>query len=282
MRLETMKDILIKARKGKYGVGAFEFWSLDSAQAVVEGANEVGVPAILQVGDIETAFAGGVHNIVRLANMAAEGSKVPIALHLDHAVEYKFICEALDAGFTSVMIDASKLALKENMKITQKVVKQAQKYGATVEAELGKVGGAESSIVVDEAEATQTDPDEAVKFVNETGIDALAVAIGTIHGFYRSEPKINIERLKKIASKVSIPLVLHGGSGTPHDKVQETIQHGIAKINICTEFQAAYGKNYTYTQQQEGFRFSAPTFFAPGKQAGKELVISKMKLFAGK
>lgn len=223
MPLVTMNEILVPARKEGYGVGAFEFWSLDSAQAVVEAAEGLNMPVILQAGPLECQYAG-IKNLSQIAKLVAEATSVPVALHLDHGDTYELACKAIDAGFTSVMIDASHLSFKENLDVTKKVVEAAKPYGVTVEAELGKLAGSEGNIDVSEEEAAQTDPDEAKKFVEETGIDALAVAIGTTHGFYKSTPRINIERLKKIAEVVSIPLVLHGGSGTPDEKVKEAIK----------------------------------------------------------
>ncbi|MBQ3066218.1 MAG: class II fructose-bisphosphate aldolase [Clostridia bacterium] len=280
MPLVTMKEILVPARQNKYGVGAFEFWSLDSAQAVVEAAAEQNMPVILQAGKLECDFAGGIKNLSRIAKMVADEASIPVALHLDHAEEYDFILSAIDAGFTSVMIDASAKPYEENVALTQKVVAAAKPAGITVEAELGRLVGNEGNISVDSREAAQTDPADAKRFVEETGIDALAVAIGTVHGFYQFEPKINIERLKAIADVVSIPLVLHGGSGTPDYKVQEAIENGIAKVNICTEFVAAFGKQYTSTQSAEGFKYSIPSLFGPSKEAGKALAASKIKLFS--
>jgi fructose-bisphosphate aldolase class II len=278
MPMVTIKEMLETARAEKYAIGAFEFWSLDSAQAVVESAEELDIPAILQAGLYECNFAGGINKLAEVARIAAKDSPVPIALHLDHAEDYDLVKSALDAGFTSVMIDASALSFNDNVNLTKKVVEAARSYGASVEAELGKLIGNEGHISVSEEEAAQTDPDDAKKFVENTGIDALAVAIGTVHGFYNFTPKINIARLKRIAANVSIPLVLHGGSGTPDEAVTEAVKNGIAKVNICTEFVAAFGKQYINTQNQPGFSYNIPGLFGPSKQAGKDLVKSKMKL----
>jgi len=282
MPLITMKEILDKARTEKYAVGAFEYWSLDSAQAVVEAAEEIGCPAILQAGFMECDFTGGVKNLFKLGKMVAEDASVPVAIHLDHAEDYDLVMEALDTGFTAVMIDASAKSFEDNVALTKKVADAARPYGASVEAELGKLAGNEGNIDVAEEDAAQTDPDEAERFVEMTGIDALAIAIGTAHGFYTFKPKLNIERLKKIAAKVNIPLVLHGGSGTPDEMVTEAVENGIAKVNVCTEFVAAFGKQYTMTQNHEGFKYSIPGLFGPSKQAGKEIVKLKMQLFGGK
>ena len=282
MPLVAMKEILTEAREKRYGVGAFEFWSVDSAQAVVETAQEMSLPVILQAGLIESEFAGGIKNIFRIARIVADAASIKVALHLDHAESYEFICSAIDAGFTSVMIDASNLPITENMRLTKKVVLAAKSYGVTVEAELGRLAGNEGNTSASEEEAAQTDPEEARRFVDETDIDALAVAIGTAHGFYKHTPRINIERLKKITELVGIPLVLHGGSGVPDDKIKEAIENGITKINICTEFVAAFGKEYIQTQNNAGFKYSVPTLFGPSKEAGKKLVKAKLELFANK
>lgn len=177
------------------------------------------------------------------------------------------------------MIDASQMSFEENINITKKVVAAAKPFGVTVEAELGRLAGNEENLNISEEEAAQTDPEEAKQFVKETGIDALAVAIGTAHGFYKSTPRINIERLKNISKKVDIPLVLHGGSGTPEEMVKEAIRNGITKVNICTEFLAAFGKAYINTQSIPGFKYSVPSLFAPSKASGKELAAEKIKLF---
>ena len=282
MSLVTMKQIMIDAQKGKYALGAFEFWSFDSAQAVVEAAEEFNVPVILQAGKIENAFACGEKTLVTIARTVAESAKVPVALHLDHAEIFEDILAALDAGYTSVMYDGSALPTPQNMAMTQKVVEAAKRYGATVEAELGKLAGSEGTLSVSQEEALQTDPDEAADFVAQTGVDALAIAIGTAHGFYSRAPKLNIPRLQAIAQKVSVPLVLHGGSGTPTDQVCEAIANGICKVNICTEFVAAFGQAYIATQAQEGYRYTIPGLFGPSKEVGKAVAREKIKLFCGK
>ena len=275
--LVTMKDMLVKARANHYAVGAFEFWSVDSAFAVVDTAAEMNTDIILQVGDLERDYMGGYKNARKIAEMAAERTKLGVALHVDHAPTYDEVLRGLDAGFTSVMIDGSALPLAENIRLTRRVVEAGRKYGASVEAELGKLAGNEGH--VSNAEELHTNPAEAEQFVAETGIDALAVAIGTAHGFYKTTPKINIERLREIASRVSIPLVLHGGSGTPEDKVAESIRHGVAKINICTEFIAAFGKGYVDAQASPNFKCNAPGLFGQGQTRAMELVKTKLRLF---
>lgn len=281
MPLTSMKDMLIEARKKHYAIGAFEFWSLDSAQAVVEAAEEQELPVILQAGPLECGFAG-IENLAKIAAMAAEKISIPVALHADHFESYDDILGAIEAGFTSVMIDASYHNYDSNVELTRRVVAKAKPMGITIEAELGKLAGAEAKLNLSEEEAMQTDPEEAERFVEETGIDALAVSIGTVHGFYRFTPVINIDRLKKIAEKVAIPLVLHGGSGTPEEKVLDAIRCGIAKVNICTEFISAYGNAYVDNIGKPGFKYNVSSLFGSGKAAGKELVKSKIRLFSSR
>jgi len=279
MNLVTMKSILLDAQKKHYAAGAFTFSSLDPAYAIIDAANKANMPVILQAGPLECDYAG-LEELAEIAKFAAKRANVPVALNLDHGDTIERAEQAIKAGFTSVMIDASKCEYEENIRITKEVVKMASPVGVSVEAELGKIGGAEGLIDIKDIEATQTDPDEALDFVNRTGIDALAVAIGTAHGFYRQAPVLNIERLKKIVAKTNIPLVLHGGSGTPDAQVLEAISCGITKVNICTEFLAAMGKAFAECQAVEGFRYSYPALFEPAKVAGSKLVYDKIKFFA--
>ena len=262
--LVTMKEMLIEARKRGYAVGAFEFWSYDSAKAIVETADRLGMPVILQVGHFERDYMDGYVNARRIADMMAElYPNVSIALHLDHAETYEEVKKALDANFTSVMIDASAKPFEENIALTRSVVEMAAKYGASTEAELGTLSGNEGLI---EGMDLQTNPEQAREFVKRTGVDCLAVAIGTAHGFYTETPKINIERLKEIAKIVDIPLVLHGGSGTP-------------EVNICTELIAAFGKRMSAAQTEDGFKYNVWALFREGMMAGEALVEKKMRLF---
>ena len=272
-----MREMLRDARAGKYAIGAFEFWSYDSAYAVAQAAKSLNVPAILQVGPFEKDFMDGYKNAVAMAKMAADHFDLPVAIHLDHAETYEEVVEALEAGFTSVMIDASKYEYSKNVELTRKVVEKAKEYGASVEAEIGKLAGNEGNVSNEEDE--QTNPEQAAQFVKDTGIDCLTVAIGTAHGFYTKPPVINIKRLEEIAALVEIPLVLHGGSGTPEDKVADACERGIAKVNICTEFIAAYGKGYNDQNTVEGYKYNVNTLFRAGRESGSALAKQKMELF---
>lgn len=261
-------------------LGAFEFWSYDVARAIVTAAEELDVPVILQCGQLEIDRMGGVENTVKTAYMASKDTTVPVVLHLDHATTFELCNECINKGFSSVMIDASALPFEENVELTRKVARRARPFGISVEGELGRLVGEEGNIVVKGPEAAQTDPDEALEYVQRTGIDALAVSIGTAHGQYTFEPKLNIERLDRIKEKVNLPIVLHGGSGTPLAQVQESIRHGIRKVNICTDIQIAMGKAYTTVQQSEGFKYSAKNLWEPAELAAKECVKEKIAAFA--
>lgn len=275
-----MKEALAIAEQREIALGAFEFWSYEVARAIVEAAEELDVPVILQCGQMEIDRMGGVEETVETAYMATKYATVPVVLHLDHATTFELCNEAINAGFSSVMIDASALPFEENVKLTRKVARRAKAAGVSVEGELGRLVGEEGNIIVTGPEAAQTDPGEALKYVEETGIDALAVSIGTAHGQYTFEPKLNIKRLDRIREKVHMPIVLHGGSGIPLEQVQESIRHGIRKVNICTDIQLAMGKAYKDVQNNEGFKYSALNLWGPAEQAAKELVKSKIKTFA--
>ena len=280
MKFVPMKELLLLARKKGIAYGAFEFWSVETARAAIEAGSELGLPVILQCGQTEIDMMGGFQATADTVKIAAADTKVPIALHLDHSLSYEACNAAIEAGFSSVMIDMSARPFEENIKETLRVVERAHPAGVTVEAELGRLVGEEGAILVKGPEAAQTDPDEAKRFVEETGVDCLAVSIGTQHGQYRFKPNLNIERLKKIEDEVSVPLVLHGGSGTPMNQVQEAIRNGINKVNICTDIVVAMGEQYTKTQETEGFKYTTANLFNPAGEAAKRVITEKMRAFA--
>jgi len=275
-----MKALLDLARKKGIAYGAFEFWSVETARAAIMAGSELGLPVILQCGQTEIDMMGGFSETVATVRIAASGASVPIALHLDHSLSYEACNKAIMAGFSSVMIDLSAKPFDENVEGTLRVVERAAPGGVTVEAELGRLVGEEGDIIVKGPEAAQTDPDEARRFVAATGVDCLAVSIGTQHGQYRFEPKLNIQRLRGIREVVSIPLVLHGGSGTPMSQVQESIRSGINKVNICTDIVLAMGKQYTETQNTSGFKVTTANLFSPANRAAFDLIREKMRAFA--
>ncbi len=279
MKFVPMKEILELGRKKGIAYGAFEFWSVETARAAILAGSKLGMPVILQCGQTEIDMMGGFEDVVSTVEIASRNATVPIALHLDHAVTYEACNAAIQAGFSSVMIDLSAKPLEENIAGTLQVVERAHPANVTVEAELGRLVGEEGAIAVKGHEAAQTDPEEAKKFVEATGIDCLAVCIGTQHGQYKFEPKLNIERLKKIYEFTKIPLVLHGGSGTPMWQVQESIRNGINKVNICTDIVLAMGHQYVETQKGD-LKYTTANLFNPANEAAQKIIEEKMRAFA--
>ncbi|MDW7652224.1 MAG: ketose-bisphosphate aldolase, partial [Bacillota bacterium] len=234
MPFVTLREVLAEAERGGYAVGAFNTNNMEIVQAIVEAAEEEQAPVILQASQGALKYAG-IRYITAMVRAAVETASVPIVLHLDHGTSFEQTMLCLKHGFTSVMFDGSKYDLDENIAATRKVVDVAHAMGASVEGELGKIGGTEDDITVDERDALFTDPDEAERFVTEARVDALAVAIGTAHGTYKGEPKLDFARLEIINGRVETPIVLHGASGVPADSVRKSIALGVRKINIDTE-----------------------------------------------
>lgn len=233
------KELLLHAQKNGYAVPAFNCHNLETIQVIVETANELRSPVII-AGTPGTFDYAGRDYIQSIVETAAKKYNIPIVLHLDHHTKIEDIEASLKLGTKSVMIDASHHSYDENIAIVKKVVELAHKFDATVEAELGILGGQEDDLVVNEKDSKYTNPQQAVDFVKKTGIDSLAVAIGTAHGLYKEDPKLDFERLKEIRSLVTIPLVLHGASGVPEEAVKKTISLGITKVNIATELKIPF------------------------------------------
>lgn len=280
MSLVPMSEILTHARRGGFAVGAFEIWNLESMQAVIGAAEGLAQPVILQVGPGEADYAG-LDDISHMAIYHARRAKVPVSLHLDHGDTFERVMRCINHGFTSVMLDVSHLPYAENVAATKEVVRAAHACGVTVEGEMDRIGGGEAGADVTDDDANLTNPDQALKFVTETGIDAFAVAIGTVHGFYKGEPNIRLGLLKKIVARVPIPLVLHGGSGTPDADVRGAISLGITKVNICTEFVAAFADTFAGEHDEQEFRYNVPGVFIKPRAAARKLVEKKIRLFAG-
>ena len=225
---------LDKAREKGIAIAAFNVHNLETIQAVVEGAAEEKSPVIIQTtpGTLKHA---GIPYVAACVKEAGRLYDIPIALHVDHCPSYQTIVQCIQHGYTSVMIDGSMLPYDENVALVKKVVETAHYAGVAVEGELGRIGGTEDDMVVEDENAFFTVPSEAKAFVEDTGIDFLAVAIGTAHGIYKGEPKLQFERLSEIRKAVDVPLVLHGASGVPEASIKEAIRRGITKINIATE-----------------------------------------------
>ncbi|NLY66180.1 MAG: class II fructose-1,6-bisphosphate aldolase, partial [Tissierellia bacterium] len=240
-------------------------------------------PVILQASQGAIKYAG-IEYITALAKVAASKVKVPVAIHLDHGTDFEQIMLCIRHGFTSVMIDGSKYELKKNIEITRKVVEVAHAVGVSVEAELGKIGGTEDDITVDEREATFTDPEEAKIFVDETNVDSLAIAVGTAHGVYKGEPKLDFDRIKAIKDKLGIPLVLHGSSGVPADAIEKAVSLGINKINIDTDLRIAFTQAMKDYHKEHPDNIDPRKVLGPARAAMKEVIKEKIALFgsAGK
>lgn len=283
MAFVSMERILKEARQARRAVGGFMFWDYDSASAILQAAQKLSQPVILIMGEGEAEYLGGFKNVFDIANAAARGIDVPVVLHADHFRDYANIVNAIRAGYSSVMIDASRFPIAENIRLTREVVRVAHAAGVSVEAELGRLPGNEGDEEVTFGEAFQTDPDEAAYFVEQTDIDALAVSIGTMHGAYPASftPQINIPRVRQIAEKVALPLVMHGGSGTPSDKIAEAIHWGIAKINVATDVVTVSAKKIAEVQGQQGFRYNVANVYKVSKQACQEFVEERIRLFGG-
>jgi len=269
----TSKDMIYAAREGGYAVPAFNAENLEMVQAIVAAAEKMKSPVMIQTTPSTVEYLT-LRQAVAMVKAEAEVVSVPVALHLDHCERYDGVIDAIKAGYTSVMIDASKLPYEENIAVTRKVVEDAHKNGITVEAELGTVGGKEDGR---SANIAYTDPEEAIDFYSRTGVDIFAVAIGTAHGFYKGEPKLNFELLIKLASAIKAPLVLHGGSGIPDEMIRRAIDLGINKINFATELRAAMTAAVRDALTDDAI-IDPKKFMGKGRDAVIELCCHKIEL----
>lgn len=236
--LSSTTSLLDTARRNAYAIGAFNVYNLEGVRAVVNAAESLDSPAMLQLHP--SALSYGQSPLIALCLEAARSSKVPIAVHLDHSTSSKDIQASLCAGITSIMADGSHLPYSKNLAFTREMTKLAHAKGAVVEAEIGRISGTEDGLTIAEKEAKMTDPEQAAEFVGETQVDALAVTIGNVHGKYQSEPNLDFKRLAAIRKSVDVPLVLHGASGLPQTMIGQSIQLGVCKFNVNTEVREAY------------------------------------------
>jgi fructose-bisphosphate aldolase class II len=300
MPFVTTKEMFKKAYEGHYAVGAFNVNNMEIVQGIVEAAKEEQSPLILQVSAGARKYAK--HNyLLHLVEAAMEDTGLPIALHLDHGADFDICKACVDGGFTSVMIDGSKYPFEENIELTKRVVDYAHNKGVVVEAELGKLAGVEDAVKVNTKDATYTDPDQAVEFVERTGVDSLAIAIGTSHGAYKfkGEPELDFPRLEKITNMLpGFPLVLHGAStvipefveecnkyggklagaqGCPEDMLKKAGTFGVCKINIDTDLRLAMTasiRKYLYEHPED---FDPRSYLGKGREAIKQMVAHKMR-----
>ncbi len=278
MALVTVAELARAAAEGGYAVGAFNLNNMEILQAVITAAEEERSPVILQASQGGLKYAG-IDYIVAMAKVAAEAASVPVALNLDHGTSFEQAMQCIRKGFSAVMVDGSRLPLEDNIALVKRVVDVAHAVGVSVEAELGKIGGTEDDIVVSERDAMMTDPEEAAKFIEEAQPDLLAVAIGTAHGVYKGEPKLDFERLTEIKERVDVPLVLHGASGVPDEAIRKACQVGISKINIDTELRIAFSGAVQRTLQANPDEIDPRKILGPAREAMKQVVREKMRLF---
>jgi tagatose 1,6-diphosphate aldolase GatY/KbaY len=267
--------MLKKAQREGYAVPAFNIHNLETLQVVVETAAELQSPVILAGTPSTIDYAGGEY-IVAMAQVAAKKHNIPIAIHLDHFEDVEEIKHYVNMGFNSTMIDASHSSYEDNIKTVKEVVEYAHKYDATVEAELGRLGGQEDDLVVDEKDAMYTNPQQAKEFVEKTGIDSLAIAIGTAHGLYKGEAKLDFDRLKEIRDMVDVPLVLHGASDVPDELVKKAISLGICKVNVATDLKIPFSDAVKKFFNEHPDANDPRKYMTPGKEAMKKIVEHKI------
>lgn len=278
MPLESYATLLNNARENKYGIGAFNIFTLEFLPAILQAAEEEKSPALLQINPVHYVHHDIPFYLDYVKSQIAK-TNVPIGLNLDHGISKDIIIQGIQAGFPSVMFDGSKLPFAENLSTTKSIVKMCQACNVTVEAELGTLNDEGIKITDQNRDKLFTDPDKAVEFVAQTKVNALAVAIGNAHGFYKGTPELDFERLAMIANKVSVPLVLHGGSGISDNDFEKAISLGINKINIYTEMSAAaatFVKNKTAELKDP---WDYPTLLLQARLAVKDVVVHKMRTF---
>lgn len=304
MALVTSKEMFIKAYEGNYAVGAFNVNNMEIIQGIVDAAKQENAPLILQVSAGARKYANPIY-LRKLVEAAIEDTGLDICLHLDHGEDFEICKQCVDDGFTSVMIDGSKYPFEENIALTKKVVEYAHSKGVVVEAELGKLAGVEDAVKVSAKDATYTDPQQALEFVERTGVDSLAIAIGTSHGAYKfkGEPSLDFDRLKTISKLLpNFPLVLHGSSsvpkefvdlcnkyggqipgaaGVPEEMLRIASQMGVCKINIDTDLRLALTACIRQYFVEHPSEFDPRKYLGPGRDAIKDMVAHKMRNVLG-
>ncbi len=299
--LVTNKELLDAARQGGYAVGAFNINNMEFIQAILSSAAELQSPVIIAVSEGAIKYAG-FDTLVSLVRIETEGRNIPVSLHLDHGKDMGVIERCIEGGFTSVMIDGSHLPFDENIAVTREVVEKAAPAGVSVEGELGRLAGIEDNVSVSEQDALFTDPDEAKVFVEKTGIDSLAIAVGTSHGAYKfkGEPRLALDRISAIAELVDVPLVLHGASGVnqehvelansfgaeiagargvPDEAITEAVKLGISKVNIETDMRIAFTAYLRKSLEEKKENIDPRKYLGAAREAVGGVVRSKIKLF---
>jgi fructose-bisphosphate aldolase, class II len=278
MPLVSMTDMLNKALEGKYAVGQYNINNLEWTQAILGAAEEEKSPVILGVSEGAARHMGGFTTVVKMVEglLIDMNITVPVAIHLDHGSSFEKCKAAIDAGFTSVMIDDSHSPIDTNIETTKKVVEYAHAKGVSVEAEVGTVGGQEDDVIGDVMYAKLED---CLRIVNETGIDTLAPALGSVHGPYKGEPNLGFAQMEEIRDAIKLPLVLHGGTGIPTHDIKKAISLGTSKINVNTENQIVFANTVREVLAAKPDAYDPRTFIAPGREAIKQTVIGKIREF---
>ena len=276
--LVNANEILNNAKNAHYAIPHFNINNLEWTKYILEVMEEEGKPVILGVSEGANKYMGGFSVIVGMVKGLIKdlGITIPVVLHLDHGTSFDVCKEAIDAGFTSVMIDASKYSFDENVRITKEVVDYARRFNVSVEAELGHIGGSEDNITASSLNATL---DESQEFVILTGVDFFAPALGSVHGVYKGEPNLDFVTMKEISDNVSVPLVLHGASGIDDEKIRKAIDCGISKINVNTDFQIAWHKGVLEFVTNNPNVFDPRKVISAGEKLMKDVVREKVRLF---
>lgn len=275
--LVNSKEVLEKAKEGKYAVPHFNINNLEWTRFILEECEKEKSPVILGVSEGAKKYMVGFHTVTEMVKAMVEELQitVPVVLHLDHGSSVASCKEAIDAGFTSVMIDASKYSVEENIQMTKEVVEYAHQKNVTVEAEIGHVGGEEDGVADELAYAKVED---AVRLAKETGIDSLAPALGSVHGIYKGEPKLDFQRMMEIKEKTNLPLVLHGGSGIPDELIKKSVTCGICKLNINTDLQIVWAKAVRSFLDGNQSVYDPRKVIKAGEQAIKDKIDEKIRL----
>ena len=279
--LVNFNEMLLKAKKEKYAVPHLNINDLEWAKYILEKCNELNIPVILGVSEGAAKYMGGYHAVAGMVKGLMEdlNIQIPVCLHVDHGSSKEACIKAIDAGFTSVMIDASRYPLAENIKITKEVVDYAHARGVSVEAEVGHIGGTEDNIT---SSATNATLEDCLTLYENTKIDALAPALGSVHGFYKGEPNLDFATMKIINENLPIPLVLHGGTGIPEDKIKKAISCGISKININTDLQSVWSKAVRKFLEENQEVYDPRKIIGSGEQAMKTRIEQLVTLFGTK
>ena len=278
MPLVTSKELLTAALEGHFAIGAFNANNMEQVQGIVDAAEEEKAPVILQVSQGAIRYAG-LAFAAAMVRTAAEGVSVPVVLHLDHGTDFEQNILCLRAGFTSLMFDGSKKPYEENIATTLQVVQIAHICGIPVEAELGRVLTSTDGVTPEEIRAAMTNPDQALDFVERTGCDSLACALGSVHAMKEAKATLDIERLKAIRAKVDIPIVLHGASGVTEESALEAIQYGVAKINVATMLNQAFTHGLKKAQQELPDNTDPRKWLDHSREEIKQVVRHKIRLF---